>query len=93
MITTRMALFKIVQNAILGLPLYGRQWPTESSEIPGVERSSGVAVSMSQCDTDFANGKRWDEESSTPYKVFELSGGWEQLFCEDVGLLLKRSSG
>ena len=35
---------------ILGLPLYGRQWPTESSEVPGIERSSGVAVSMSQCD-------------------------------------------
>ncbi|MEC8050476.1 MAG: glycosyl hydrolase family 18 protein [Myxococcota bacterium] len=82
--------YGLIQNRskfILGLPLYGRQWPTESSEIPGVERSSGVAVSMSQCDTDFANGKRWDEESLTPYKVFELSGGWEQLFCEDVASL------
>ena len=36
---------------------------------------------------DFADCKRWDEESSTPYKVFELSGGWEQLFCEDIASL------
>ena len=69
---------------ILGLPLYGRQWPTVDDRVPGTERSSGVAVSLSECDESFVANKVWDEDSATPYRVFEASGGWEQLFCEDL---------
>lgn len=72
---------------ILGLPLYGRQWPTVSQEVPGVERAPGVAVSMEFCDEYFVVEKRWDEDSSTPYRIFQDEGGWEQLFCEDLDSL------
>ena len=79
--------YGLVENRskfILGLPLYGRQWPTTDSSVPGTERSTGVAVSLSECDQRFLEAKRWDEDSSTPYKVFEQAAGWEQLFCEDL---------
>ena len=82
--------YGLVENRpkfILGLPLYGRQWPTIDSTVPGTERSSGAAVSLSSCDDAFQVGKVWDEDSSTPYKVFEEAGGWEQLFCEDLASL------
>jgi len=79
--------YGLVENRskfILGLPLYGRQWPTVDDEVPGVERAPGVAVSMEFCDDRFLIEKRWDEDSSTPYRVFQESDGWEQLFCEDL---------
>ena len=75
---------------ILGLPLYGRQWPTVDDSVPGIERSSGVAVSLSDCDERFLTGKFWDEDSATPYQVFENSEGWEQLFCEDLASLQEK---
>lgn len=69
---------------ILGLPLYGREWPTTDLTVPGTATATGPAKSLAQCDTLFSEGKLWDETSSTPYKLISTNGQPSQLFCEDL---------
>ncbi|MBI5511097.1 MAG: PKD domain-containing protein [Deltaproteobacteria bacterium] len=69
---------------VLGLPLYGRDWPTTSATVPGTRAGNGVAALVDACDTSFAAGKTWDPVSETPYRVYNDAGSWRQLFCEDA---------
>lgn len=68
---------------ILGLPLYGFDWPSEGPEVPGKATDKGKARFYARCQEDFAHlGHLWDEASSTPYVVYQDSS-WHQLWCED----------
>ena len=69
---------------ILGLPLYGRQWPTTDLNVPGTAVDSGPARSLASCDNLFGDGKLWDETTSTPYKLIMDGEQPTQLFCEDL---------
>tara|TARA_Y100000589_G_scaffold274280_1_gene267980 strand:+ start:230 stop:1657 length:1428 start_codon:yes stop_codon:yes gene_type:complete len=69
---------------ILGLPLYGREWPTTDLNVPGTATDSGPAKSLASCDNTFMEGKIWDETTSTPYKLFMDGEQPKQLFCEDI---------
>ena len=71
------------EKFILGLPLYGRDWPTEDFTLPGVPVGGASTPIVSACD-DFWNGnKLWDETSQTPYMLYSDGEQARQRFCED----------
>ena len=53
---------------ILGLPLYGRTWPTTDNSVPGTATADGSAIVMksavAECDT---YGRLYDTVTDTPY--------------------------
>ncbi|MFT5685786.1 MAG: spore germination protein, partial [Myxococcota bacterium] len=62
---------------ILGLPLYGREWPTSSSTIPGTATDDGDAVFMSSAVSQAASGGAdWDTTTHTPYILESNSQLW-----------------
>lgn len=69
---------------ILGLPLYGRDWPSTDHTVPGQATGDGAAISLAQCDTRWNNEKLWDEDSQTPYRLYFDEGNPHQFFCEDI---------
>ena len=69
---------------ILGLPLYGRDWPSENHSIPGQATGTGRAISLSICDGSWGDEKRWDEDAQTPYKLYFEDDTPRQRFCEDT---------
>ena len=68
---------------ILGLPLYGFDWPTTGPDIPGTATDKAEARFYARCQTEGTEyGWRWDDASSTPYYVYQ-DPGWHQVWCED----------
>ena len=53
---------------ILGLPLYGRTWPTTDNSVPGTATESGSAVTMVNAISLAAtHGRQYDTVTDTPY--------------------------
>lgn len=53
---------------VLGLPLYGRTWPTTDTTVPGTATAAGSSVVMTEGIALAAtHGRRWDAHTSTPY--------------------------
>lgn len=68
---------------ILGLPLYGLDWPTAGPQVPGASQGSAEARFYARCQQDFATcGMQWDAASSSPYCVYQAET-WHQLWCEN----------
>ena len=63
---------------VLGLPLYGRTWPTTDNSVPGTATASGTAVSLSSAvDLAATHGRLYDEVTDTPYTfVSSTSQTW-----------------
>lgn len=56
------------EKIILGLPLYGYQWPTTGTNVPGSATGNASAVLFADAVADAeAAGRQWDETTSTPY--------------------------
>ncbi len=67
---------------ILGLPLYGHDWPSTSNDVPGSATGSGSAVTYEQAvDIALENGEYWDNPSDTPYTFPDSRS---QLWYEDL---------
>lgn len=68
---------------ILGLPLYGFDWPTTGPGIPGTATGKAEARFYARCQTEAAlYGPHWDADSSTPYFLYQ-DNGWHQVWCEN----------
>ena len=67
---------------ILGLPLYGRDWPTVDSTVPGTATANAVSAFMVDA-IDQANrtGRLWDATTHTPYT---LPDARSQLWYDDT---------
>ena len=74
---------------VLGLPLYGRQWPTASSAVPGTATGDGVAKVMGEA-ISYAQsyGSMFDAVTHTPY-VLETN---QQLWYCDIDSIEARVS-
>ena len=71
------------EKLILGCPYYGYQWPTVSGEKGAPTTSTATAKIYSSAKTlASTHGRRWDEESLTPWYRFE-NNGWTQGWYED----------
>ena len=67
---------------ILGLPLYGHDWPTTSNEIPGTATGSASSVTYAQAvSIALEHGEYWDSPGETPYTFPDSSS---QLWYEDL---------
>jgi hypothetical protein len=66
-----------VEKIILGLPLYGRWWPTTSDEVPGTATSSGTAYSYAGA-WDYApeGSTGFDDVTRTPYSIVDDGQLW-----------------
>lgn len=74
---------------VLGLPLYGRWWPSESYDIPGVATADGEAVLMNEAvDLMATYGRYFEEYSRSPYTLYD--GG--QMWCDDMDSVQERVS-
>jgi len=67
---------------ILGLPLYGRQWPSTSTDVPGTQTSDGWAVVYEDAvPAAESYGRQWDDVTHTPYA---FPSSTEQLWYDDA---------
>lgn len=65
---------------IMGLPLYGREWPvTDASAVPADRTGDGDAVIWSSAQAQAAtHGRLWDTSTLTPYWMRTGYQGWYQ---------------
>ena len=82
-----------LRKVVLGLPLYGHDWPTVSDQVPGTTRGKATSVTWANAlamEQSGAYGPRhFDAGSKTPYLVY-YDGGWRQLWYGDSWFLLRR---
>jgi spore germination protein len=70
------------EELIVGLPLYGRNWPSVDSSVPGDATSEGQAVTwVHAISQGEAAGRHWDASTSTPYAFPDST---HQLWYDDV---------
>ncbi|MCP4808302.1 MAG: glycoside hydrolase family 18 protein [Proteobacteria bacterium] len=65
---------------IVGLPLYGREWPTTSNEVPGTATATGSAVVMTEA-VGLSYERLYDTQTETPYK---FPSSTSQLWYDDT---------
>lgn len=66
---------------VLGLPLYGHEWPTTDTSVPGTATGSGEAVTLARAVLQAeSSGRLYDTATETPY-TFPSSRS--QLWYED----------
>ena len=71
---------------LLGLPYYGREWPTGSGTIPSNTTASGVARTYNFVRNNASgnySAPKWDANSYSQYFAFN-SGGWNQCFMNSA---------
>lgn len=73
---------------ILGLPLYGREWPTTGSAVPGTAAAEGSAVLMAEAITQAGSSASWDTTTHTPYLLESDS----QLWYDDTDSIRDRTA-
>ncbi len=67
---------------VLGMPLYGRDWPSSSTAVPGSATADGVAVVYTEAvATGDRYGRHWDRYSDTAYTFPDTKS---QLWYDDL---------
>lgn len=74
---------------VLGLPLYGYDWPSASHDVPGDATGTGTAVTYTVTGAG-APGDLWDATTSTPYRLY-TDGGARQLWYDDATSVLAKA--
>ncbi len=78
------------KEIFLGLPLYGRDWPSTSDTVPGTATADGTAIWIEDAIDEAATyGELWDATTSTPYYVYQ-SGGWHQVWYDHAESVLSK---
>jgi spore germination protein len=80
----------VLEGIFMGLPLYGRDWPSVDDAIPGeaTDTSDAIVYTSANADAD-VYGSQWEPESTTPYYMFE-DGGWHQVWYDHADSLLSK---
>ncbi len=73
---------------LLGLPLYGRDWPSADGSVPGQATGKGKAVTLAKNAKWTAPAPwLWDETSHTPYVIYQKGGAWRQRWVDSPASL------
>lgn len=76
---------------ILGLPLYGFDWPTVWSEPPSTAAADATSTSWSACNAQGESlGWKWDQESATPWYDYYSGDQYHQVWCDNPESLSMR---
>ena len=73
------------EKMILGMPYYGIDWPTETSEFGSTTRGNGDVVIFKNAVSNASSyGRLWDTYSLTPwYNYYVSEDGWHQCWYDD----------
>jgi len=77
---------------LLGLPYYGREWPTNASTIPATATATGVSRTYNYVKNNASgnySNPQWDANSYSQYFSFN-SAGWNQCFINSAYSMGKR---
>lgn len=82
------------EKIVMGVPYYGRQWPTANQFAPSSTTGSGTAYTYRYIRNNnsgyYSNqNKYWESNSFSPYFSF-YTNGWNQCFMEDPYSLGKK---
>jgi spore germination protein YaaH len=76
---------------ILGMPLYGTDWPAIGTTPPSSAAADGKAVSYSECrQEEQSYGRRWDDDSRSPWYDYYDGTQYHQVWCDDAESLSLR---
>ena len=70
---------------VMGIPYYGRDWPTDSGTIPSSTTGSGSSrtyKTVMDNSSGYYNTRLWDENTFNSYYAYN-NGGWHQCFTDD----------
>ncbi|MCP4439585.1 MAG: T9SS type A sorting domain-containing protein [Aureispira sp.] len=76
-----------LQKLVLGLPYYGREWPTVANTLPSNTTGTGVSRTFKYIKNNSSgnySNPQWDVTSQTPYHVFNDGTSWRQCFAMDA---------
>lgn len=75
---------------ILGVPYYGYEWPTTSTSVPSSTTGSGTAKIYNTASANASTyGRNWNDDSQTPYYVYDSSGAHQGWYDDAQSLGLK----
>jgi spore germination protein YaaH len=77
---------------LLGVPYYGREWPTSTGTIPSATTANGVSRTYNFVRNNvsgYYSNQQWDPVSYTPYYSFN-NGNWNQCFINSDYSMGKR---
>lgn len=78
------------EKIILGIPYYGYEWPTSSSEKGASTTASGTSVIYADAEKNIKSyDRKWDNESETPWYKYQ-NNGWYQTWYDDSLSLSKK---
>lgn len=77
-------------SLLLGLPLYGYEWPTVDASVPGLATGPGLPLTHTAAELiASASGVQWDVESSTPWTQSDPT---HQLWYDDAESLSAKAA-
>jgi len=78
------------EKIILGLQLYGYNWPSTGSSVPGDAIGTATSIKWKEAqDGAAAYGSHYDAGSDTPYYSYD-SSGWHQVWLDNVANMENR---
>lgn len=78
---------------LLGLPYYGREWPTSSGTAPSSTTASGNSVTFKNFKNNtngYYSNRNWEANSFTPFYPYQVGAQWWQCFIDDAYSMGKR---
>jgi hypothetical protein len=74
----------VLDKIVIGLPSYGHNWPTTSSNIPGTATSKASAKSYRNLKNNIGfENFTVEPESGEKYYFYEVGAQWHQIFADD----------
>lgn len=67
---------------ILGIPLYGYEWPTNNGTFNATATGPPTAIPYSQIITT-GSATYWDSQANVPWTSFQKNGQWYEIYFDD----------
>lgn len=69
---------------ILGLPLYGHDWPAVGETPPSQSAGKADSIFFSACrQQESRHGRNWDQDSASPWYDYHDGQQYRQVWCDD----------